>query len=187
MSVTKWQADVFGVLVTAVETAGPHDLFIAEEGSVSLCVCVENHCFFCITSMSYWTIGCFTKPTLLSPLVWVERQKQDVCECVTVGDGTNKRCFFSVCYMHVCSPVQELTNSVDYPNFTVCWCVCVCVLLGMTEQVLRPCQGRGYSTARGAGTDTSLWPHSSPRGQLGTACNPSASPSTLLSPLLLSA
>lgn len=51
---------------------------------VSLCVCVENRSFFCITSVSYWTIGCFTEPTLLPPLVWVERQKQDVCERVSV-------------------------------------------------------------------------------------------------------
>lgn len=71
-----------GVLVTAAETAGQHDLFTAEEEFticlhihhslcarmyVRACVSVENHSVLCITSLSYWTIGCFTKPTLHTP------------------------------------------------------------------------------------------------------------------------
>lgn len=76
-----------------------------------------------------------------------------MCDGDTVG-GRKRRiiCHNFLCVnMCACFAMQELVT-----NSPVCVCgssklLCVCVLFGMIERVWRPCQGCGYSPARGRG------------------------------------
>jgi len=120
------------------------------------CLFVENRKVLCITGLSYKTMGCFTKPTLLQPLLWKQRKNEgkNMCLCVcdrdTVGGRERRITHHKKC-------VSFVRRSCSKTYLCVCGCVssrlhCECVRsAGMIERVSSPCQSCGYSPASGRG------------------------------------
>lgn len=168
-----------GVVVTAAETAGQHDLFTAEEEFVS--TSINRLAFLWRTTVSFTLLACHVEQWVIldnprSCQPWSARHRNRICVCD--GDSGGGRKKHLVCHTFL---LQELVSPLNMWIIQTSLCVRMCVLSLWNCMFSLACVSRccgcakAVVTLRGESRGAQILHYGlihHPLGQFGTALRP---------------